>query len=361
MVRVYGSRISYYTGKLETYLRYRSIDYELWPTVGHDRELREAVGVVQMPVVRLDDGRWMTDSTPMLAWLESQQQAPAIYPDDPTLRFAALLLEDYADEWLWRPAMHYRWSYPLSRAYASGFLADELLTRHPLPRFLKQRLLIRRQLGGFVRGDGVNRSTWDHVEQGYTNALDRLEAIFAERRFVLGDAPSVADFGLMGPMFRHFGEDPVPAEIMRSRAPGVYAWVARMWNTSASTDAPRWLSEIDAPLSALLREAGETHLVQLRANATAFARGERRTDQTVQGCRYSQVPVSRYRVWCLEELRREWQALDDPARATLRAHVSAPGSAVLDEAALPAGSGYDPERRAPFNRAINVFGTGVPR
>ncbi|MEL6258068.1 MAG: glutathione S-transferase N-terminal domain-containing protein, partial [Pseudomonadota bacterium] len=111
VVQVYGSKISYYTGKFESYLRYRSIPYESRPTVAHQKQLIEGVGVVQMPVVRLADGRWMTDTTPMIAWLDSQQAAPSIYPADPALNFVALLIEDYADEWLWRSAMHYRWSY----------------------------------------------------------------------------------------------------------------------------------------------------------------------------------------------------------------------------------------------------------
>jgi len=42
------------------------------------------------------------------------------------------LVEDYADEWLWRPALHYRWSYAtdkhaLSRRFAETFLEDPLV------------------------------------------------------------------------------------------------------------------------------------------------------------------------------------------------------------------------------------------
>ncbi|MGH0037942.1 MAG: glutathione S-transferase family protein [Myxococcota bacterium] len=361
MIRVYGSRISYYTGKLETYLRFRGLDYTLLPTVGHYSEIRAGAGAVQMPVVQLDDGRWMSDTTPILAWFESRREAPSIHPGDPALRFVALLIEDYADEWLWRPAMHYRWSYRPDRQYASGLLADELLGRHPLPRFLKRFMLTRRQLGGFVRGDGVTAQTWDHVEGAYLTALDRLEAIFSARSFVLGEAPSVADFGLMAPMLRHFGQDPTPAEIMRRRAPGVYEWVARMWNARAGAEAPAFVSEIDPLVSELLLEVCETHLVQLRENAAAHGRGLRRYDQEIQGCGYRGLPVSRYRVWCLEELRRAWQSLDEAARERLRPHLPEPHARVLWEEAPGAASGYDPERLAPFNRAINVFGRGVPR
>ena len=48
------------------------------------------------------------------------------------------------------------------------------------------------------------------------------------------------------------------------------------------------------------------------------------------------------------------------ARAALRPHLPEPHAAVLWEPEPIAKSDYDPERRAPFNRAINVFGTGVP-
>lgn len=360
MIRVYGSRISYYTGKLESYLRFRGLPYERLPTTTHHDRILAGAGAVQMPVVELEDGRWLSDSTPIIAWFERQQDSPSIYPEDPGLRFVALLLEDYADEWLWRPAMHYRWSFLQDRQYASGVLVDELLQEKRMPRFLKRLLITRRQLGGFVRGDGVSRATRGHVEQGYLNALDRFEAILSQRRFILGDRPTIADFGFMGPMLRHFGQDPTPQEIMRERAPGVYAWVARMWNTRPTGAASGLITRIDAPLSALLHEACETHLVQLRENAIAYGRGLKRYDQVIEGSRYEKVPCSRYRVWCLEELRREWADLDDTARGRLLEQLPELEASVLWDGALVTESDYDPERNAPFNRAINVFGTGVP-
>jgi hypothetical protein len=103
-----------------------------------------------------------------------------------------------------------------------------------------------------------------------------------------------------------------------------------------------------------------SYLVQLRENARAYANGASHFTQEIQGCRYAHLPVSRYRVWCLEELRRHWQALDASTQASLRAHLPEPGAAALWEAEPVARSEYDPERLAPFNRAINVFGNGVP-
>ena len=52
----------------------------------------------------------------------------------------------------------------------------------------------------------------------------------------------------MGPMFRHFQQDPPPAEIMRSRAPGVFAWVGRMWNAKAVDAGSGSLDRVDEPI-----------------------------------------------------------------------------------------------------------------
>ena len=126
-MKVYGSRISYYTGKLEAYLRYKGIDYNLLPTpYGEAKMLREKVGAVQMPIVERKDGRWMSDTTPMLEYLETEHPKRPIVPPDPVVAFIAYLIEDYADEWLWRPAMFYRWHYRYDRLLASNILADEV-------------------------------------------------------------------------------------------------------------------------------------------------------------------------------------------------------------------------------------------
>ncbi|MGB1463646.1 MAG: glutathione S-transferase N-terminal domain-containing protein [Parvibaculales bacterium] len=362
---VYGCNISYYTGKLEAYLRYRSIPYQSLPTVGNEKKLLAGAGVVQMPVVQIDDGRWMTDTTPMLAWLDGHYEDGhyengTIYPADPMLRFVALLIEDYADEWLWRPAMHYRWSYRLGRVSAAEAIYTDIVEgNRAIPRWLAIRLIKARQLGGFVKGDGVTRQTLAHTEQTYFTALDRLQNIFERRPFVLGATPSIADYGLMGPMLRHFSQDPVPAEIMRARAPAVFEWVARMWNAKATNAAPQFIDKADDALAALLGEACDTNLVQHAYNAQAFTAGAGRYDMRVQETDYKRIPTSRYRVWCLENLRRAWAALDAESQNALKA-VLPPSAAILWQATDVAPSDYDSANDAPFNRGINVYGKGVP-
>ncbi|MEL6258674.1 MAG: hypothetical protein AAFQ67_06440, partial [Pseudomonadota bacterium] len=162
------------------------------------------------------------------------------------------------------------------------------------------------------------------------------------------------------PMFRHFGQDPTPAEIMRERAPAVYEWVARMWNAKPDPAGAHLIDVVDPPLEALLSEVCETHLSQLRQNAGAYGAGKARYDQTVQNCAYVNVPVSRYRVWCLEELRRAWAQLNAAAQDQLKRRLKSSEAEVFWNQTEIAPSNYDTDRAAPFNRAINVFGRGVP-
>jgi hypothetical protein len=62
-LEVYGAKVSYYTGKLENYLRYKEIPYEHIPlgTSKIQSEIREKIGVIQLPNVKLANGEWMAD------------------------------------------------------------------------------------------------------------------------------------------------------------------------------------------------------------------------------------------------------------------------------------------------------------
>jgi hypothetical protein len=105
-----GPEVSYFTGKLEAVIRFMELPYRnvaMGPT-----QLAGSTGVAQVPGLQLADDRWLTDTTPIIAWLDERYPDASVIPRDPVVAFFSRLLEDYADEWLWRPAMHYRWDYP---------------------------------------------------------------------------------------------------------------------------------------------------------------------------------------------------------------------------------------------------------
>lgn len=357
MMRVWGVSVSYFTGKLEAYLRYKGIPYEMRHPFADQARIRKLVGAIQVPLVEREDGRWMSDTTPIIQQLEREFPERPVMPGDPVVRFVALLIEDYADEWLWRSAMHYRWSYEHDRELLSRILADEILTHLPLPRLLRRNLMKYRQRVGFVVNDGVSGETREHVERGYLQAMRHMTTMLENRPYLLGDTPSIADIGLMGPMLRHFGQDPTPAAIMRDKGPAVFEWLGRVWNAGATCGEPSFVDAVPADAAALLEEIAETHLVQLKENALAHSRGDSLFEMNVQGCRYRKLPVSRYRVYCLERLREEFAALRAQEQAKAKRLLDRPQYELLWQDDVPASSGYDVERQAPYNKAINVFAT----
>lgn len=360
-MKVWGVTVSYFTGKLETYLRYKGIAYETEHPFADQERIKGLVGAIQVPLVERDDGRWMSDSTPTIRHFETEYPDRPVMPSDPVVRFIALLIEDYADEWLWRSAMHYRWSYEHDRELLSRILADEVTQHLKLPRFIRRHLIRKRQQVGFVINDGVTDETRDHVEAGFFNAMRAMLSMLANRPYLLGQTPSIADIGMMGPMLRHFGQDPTPAAIMRNDWPAIAEYVARVWNAGATAGDVSLVSEVPADAEPMLREIAETHLVQLRENTLAYGRGDSLFEMTVQGCRYKKLPVSQYRVYCLERLREEFDALDTASQEKVKALLRYPDAPLIWERAVAANSGYDVERLAPFNKAINVFDTSITK
>lgn len=354
-MKVWGVSVSYYTGKLEAYLRYKGLAYEMEHPFADQKRIKGLAGAIQVPILERDDGRWMSDSTPTIQHLEKEFPERPVLPTDPVVRFIALLIEDYADEWLWRSAMHYRWSYEHDRELLSRILADEVTTHLRLPRFIRRYMVKKRQLTRWVLQDGVSEETREHVEAGFFNAMSAMEAMLKNRPYLLGDTPSIADIGMMGPMLRHFGQDPTPTAIMRNEWPAIAEWVARVWNAHATTRDTALLDAIPDDTGLMLREVAETHMVQQRENTLAFGNGQTHFEMTVQGCHYKKVPVSRYRVYCLERLREQFQELNAEHQNKVQALLSRSEYTLIWNDEIAAKSEYDMERQAPFNKSINVF------
>lgn len=319
-VILYGSNISYFTGKMENYFRVKNIPYELksMQFPAFKKTMKNEVGLMQMPAVVLPDGRWMTDSTKMIQWFESQQPENKIMPDDPLQAFICLLLEDWADEWWWRSAMHYRWHYTEGAEFASRHLAMELLDSVPAPIWIKKLVLQRRQRNGYTTGDGITPNNIASVEANFKTLLKNLEIIFSNRPFIFGDRPSLADIGLSGPFFRHFALDPVPLEIIRQQAPAVLSWVSRLWNTQIADCSGNWIAGIPEDLEPLLTEIGHIYLPYLCANIDAVNSNKKRFDIDVGGMLFKGARYSQYRVWCVSELRSHYQALPDQSKRNTR-------------------------------------------
>ncbi len=320
--RLYLYDVSYYSGKIEMYMRYKEIPFErVELTAGRVVDvLYKNTGIMKVPAVETSDGRWLKDSTPMIDWFEKEYPESEIVPKEPVRLFLSKLVEDYADEWLWRPAMYYRWKYdhkPLGLRLGREIFDVKSL---PLPLAVRSRIASARQTTLFLKKDGVTEETEQYIEETYLKNLESLDLILKDSPYLLGDRPTLVDFGFMGPMFRHFSLDPTPARIMRERAPRVYEWVARTWNAKATrVDQESPLNDFSHPgWKFIFEDICRTYLPYLHRNALAWQAGERHFDFETQEVTYPTLPVVHYRVWCREELQRRFQECPEGTREDMQ-------------------------------------------
>lgn len=158
---------------------------------------------------------------------------------------------------LTRHAMHYRWSYLneqrtfLLDAFTGGSGADGA-----------SRVMERMQ--SYLPMLGVNPETIPAIEESFFALVDALEAHFVRYPYLFGGQPSVGDYGLLGPLYAHLGRDPVPADLMKRRAPKVARWLERM--NAPNLDIPEYPAqaagfladdEVPATLEPLFRQMAD--------------------------------------------------------------------------------------------------------
>lgn len=235
--RLIGAEVSYYTGKVRAYLRYKAIPFE---EVAATREVYRDIilprtGVRFIPVLIADDDLAVQDSTEIIDFLEQRYPERSVYPEGPVQRLVALLFEVYGDEWLLLPAMHYRWNVPENRAFAIQEFG-RLSVPEVSPE--EQREIgeaLSKPFAGALPVLGVHPETVAAVEQSYHALLSELDAHFAQHPYLLGARPTLGDFSLFGPLYAHLYRDPASGRAMRELAPQVAAWVERMNRPAAQS------------------------------------------------------------------------------------------------------------------------------
>jgi glutathione S-transferase len=190
-----------------------------------------------LPVIALD-GRYVSDSTAIIAALEERSPGRPLYPADPDERRRALELEEWFDEQL-GPYVR-RFSLHVMRADREQF--DELASRQ-LPKPLRR---YRRFAGAYGRAytgarfQAVADSRAEVAREKILVAFDRLESELGAGGYLVGERFTVADLTaaamfclIVLPPAGPLDLDPPPelVELRESVAsrPG-YQWVLEMFS-----------------------------------------------------------------------------------------------------------------------------------
>lgn len=235
---LWGTPHSLYTGKARSYLIKKQVPFD--EVMACDQrfmgEVIPKVGHMVIPVVEAPNGTLIQDTTAIIDYCEAHTDGPVLHPAGGVQGVVAHLLDAFGSNYLLPLAMHYRWSY---RDEQDQFLQTEFARAIPNAMPYENRLatagMLMGKFAGFLPNLGVTPEVIPAMEDSYKELLAVLEAHFRAHPYLLGGRPSLADFGLMAPLYAHLARDPVPAFLMRTTAPSVARWTERM-NVAAIPD-----------------------------------------------------------------------------------------------------------------------------
>lgn len=334
--KLYGAEISYFTGKVRAYLRWKGLAFE--EIQAEARVFKEVIvprlGFPVIPVLIAPDNSFLQDSTDIIDALEARHGEPSVYPATPCQRLAALLLETFGDEWLVIPAMHYRWHHnkewairafgALNAPDASPEQQFEIGKRRAEP-FSNAAVLL-----------GAEPHMHAAVEASYENLLAELSSHFQRYPFLFGDRPSIGDFGLIGPLYAHQYRDPASGEHMKRHAPEVADWVRRMQHPETSGGQFLQNDHVPETLFPILRRMFAEQLPVLADSAKqvrewmaahpgeTLPRSIGMHSFALEGSQGKRI-IRPYSLWMLQRARHYYQALDVESRAAADRMLRATG------------------------------------
>lgn len=167
MIKIYGVALSPYVRKVLLALEHKEIEYESVPTFPGDTspEFSAISPLNKIPVLE-HDGFTVADSSIICRYIDDVLGGTSIYPENPQERARACFLEEYADS-------------RLMECLVGGIFVE---------RFLKPNL----------RNEPTDEDkVKDTIENQLPPVLSYLEGITPETGPLVGDAPSIADIGVL--------------------------------------------------------------------------------------------------------------------------------------------------------------------
>lgn len=303
--RILGGPGSPYSLKMRAVLRYRRIPHN-WIVppgyLGEGGELK-AADKGMIPVMQVPDGRYWADTTPMILALEERHPGDrSLLPDDPADRFLALLVEDFADEWLVMPMFDFRWDAELDQAFCARRQMAGWLGAMPRAQFDDIIERFRTRQTGVLARMGDRETNRPLLRATYGEVLEAIEAQLEVSRFLFGGRPSIGDIGLFGQLSQ-CAIDPTPSAIMRRDAIRTFQWVQDLDDASGIEGAWRDPTTPRGPgLERLLTLIGEVFIPYMAANAAAVRAGEGAISIELRG-QPLKARANPYRAYCLGWLK----------------------------------------------------------
>ncbi|MEM1261708.1 MAG: glutathione S-transferase family protein [Pseudomonadota bacterium] len=311
--KVIGSEISPYSIKVRSWLRFKAIDFD-WIVASAAARERYAnyFRIPVIPVVIAPNDVGLQDSTPIIEQLENEFSDNTIHPDDELLWFLSCLLEEFGDEWANKWMFHFRWTREADQLNAATRI---VATRDPNADAddLAQRVAaVIQRMTDRVWFVGSNEQNAGQIETGFKHALAQLNTHLATRKYLFGDRPAFADFGI-APQLYNALVDPTPGAMISAKFHQVSAWLQRMLWPRVEGRFERWETLAPTLEPFLADQVGARFLPWSVANRNALRRKADVFDVELAGQTWSQKP-QKYHAKSLSVLQTKYANIVDGQR-----------------------------------------------
>lgn len=261
---IHGPSISLFTRKLEAALRFYGVPFRRQMP---DPDVAGRAATHQVPVLRTPENWALADTTPILATMDGKYPLRRLFPTGPA-GVLVHIAEEVLDEWFARVMVHYRWHY-------------EENTRHTISEILGKELTLEEARENPLAqwGPRACRATGtesEHqqkaAEREYLEMIAALEEQLGSTPYAMGTRPSAVDTILLGGLWAHTNNDPIPD---LSAFPRVVAWsadAADSWKGGGEIASP---PEVTPFAQHLLVRARDQYAPFVLANAQAVAEGKK--------------------------------------------------------------------------------------
>ncbi len=308
IIKLIGAEMSPYSVKVRAYFRYKGIDHIWGSRFQNQDEYKKHARLPLIPLVILPDGSAMQDSTPIIDAFEAKYPDPTIHPDGDLLGFLSALIEEFGDEWGNKLMFHFRWWDPVDQNACARGLARSISPDGSTEDVEAIAAQVRERMTGRGHFVGSSKETAPLIERYFDHLIAILESHLSARKYLFGDRPAFADFGL-APQLYEMARDPTSGAILQARTPHVLAWAYRMLEPHNDGPFETWDS-LRPTLMPILITIGSHFLPWSTANAKALMAGEDRFTVDLDGDAYSQGP-QKYHARSLKALRDRYASVAD--------------------------------------------------
>jgi len=250
--RLFAWNFSYFSAKVRAYMNYKQHAADL-----HFEEILATQDIIQgllipntgsnvVPQLQTPAGIWVQDSSEIIDHLEAAFPGASVIPTSPKQKLVSYLLEILADEWMLPWGFWERWHYSLKdvepnheafnaqqwgRIFNASGSGQE---RMDAGRFIFKEIMKidaphEAEFGPYA--GLIQLGVTEGTQEAWTRSMHRMLAIlethFGTHDYILGGAPTLADFALLGPLYPHVYKDPVPGFMIRTEYPLVSEWIER--------------------------------------------------------------------------------------------------------------------------------------